>query len=303
MTPGSGPPLINYLKETIMKRIFTLCVILCTTLAGFAQTDSTAKQEPKADTIHIGGMVIIRDNNGKTKKVEHDGSPKMYGRNRDKPANLSTNWWILDLGFASYNDNSAYGSAATNAYAPGSNKAYFDLKDGKSVNVNIWIFMQRLNMVKHVLNLKYGLGLELNNYRYKQPVRYIGDPPPVPDAARVIYDNTPGRNYEKNKLAADYVTVPLMLNFNFTPNQRRGFGLSLGVSAGYLYSARNKTITSDEGKEKTKDDFEMHKWKLSYVGEISLGPVRFYGSYAFESMYERGLDMTPYTFGIRISNW
>ena len=37
----------------------------------------------------------------------------------------------------------------------------FKLKTVKSVNVNIWFFMQRLNLIKHYVNLKYGLGLEL----------------------------------------------------------------------------------------------------------------------------------------------
>jgi hypothetical protein len=116
-------------------------------------------------------------------------------------------------------------------------------------------------------------------------------------------DGTAGRTFSKNKFAADYLSVPMMLNFNFTPNRKKGFGLSAGVSVGYLYSARNKTITSDEKKQKAKDDFDLEKWKLSYVAELSLGPVRFYGSYAFKNMYERGLDLTPYNFGFRFSNW
>jgi len=47
----------------------------------------------------------------------------------------------------------------------------------------------------------------------------------------------------------------------------------------------------------------LEKWKLSYIAELSLGPVRFYGSLAMKNMYERGLDMTPYNFGFRFSNW
>lgn len=286
-----------------MKRIFTLCMVICTTLSGFAQTDSTKKQQ--ADTIRIGGMVIIRDRDGRN-RTERDDMPKMRDRDRNKRSkrsNVSTNWWILDLGFSNYTDNTVYGSPEANAYAPLSNKTWFDLKDGKSRNVNIWFFMQRLNIASHVVNLKYGLGLELNNYHYKQPIRYDGAPPPVPNSPRVMFDATANRSYKKNKLAADYLTAPIMLNFNFTPNRERGFGFSVGVSAGYLYSGRQKFITSDEGKEKVKDDFELDRWKLSYVGELSLGPVRFYGSYAFKNMYERGLDMTPYTFGFRFSNW
>lgn len=284
-----------------MKRIFTLCIALCTLATGFAQTDSTGKE--KDDTIRIGGMVIIRKAGSKDREIKRDNEYRVRNRKTDKPSNLSTNWWIFDIGFSNFNDNTNYTGSAAQAYAPGSNETWFELKDGKSRNVNVWFFMQRLNVVKHVVNLKYGLGLELNNYHFKRAVRFSENPPAVVDPPIVVLDATPGRTYDKNKLAADYVTVPMMINFNFTPSRKRGFGLSAGISAGYLYSARNKTITSDEGKEKAKDDFGLQKWKLSYIGELSLGPVRFYGSYAFDSMFERGLDMTPYNFGLRFSNW
>ncbi|HEY6062520.1 MAG TPA: outer membrane beta-barrel protein [Chitinophagaceae bacterium] len=288
-----------------MKRIFTLCIAVCTIMTSFAQTDTTGKQNPvpQNDTIRIGGMIIIRKAGSKDTTVASNKEYKIKNRRGDKPSNLSTNWWIFDIGFSNYSDKTVYSSAAAQAYAPGSNSTWFDLKDGKSRNINIWFFMQKLNVAKHILNLKYGLGLELNNYHYKQPIRYNANPPAVVNPPRVSLDNTVGRTYKKNKLAADYLTVPMMVNFNFTPNRNKGFGLSAGISVGYLYSARNKTVTSDEGKKKAKDDFELEKWKLSYVAELSLGPVRFYGSYAFKTMYERGLDITPYNFGFRFSNW
>ena len=285
-----------------MKRIFTLCIALCTFATGFSQTDTTARRDSQNDTIRIGSMIIIRKPGSNNREVIRDREYKT--RNRIiKPSNITTNWGILDLGFSNYEDNTIYGSASTQAYAPGSNNTWFKLKNGKSRNVNIWFFMQRLNLVSHVVNLKYGLGLELNNYHYKQPVRYQENTLAIVDPPRVLMDLTPNRNYEKNKLAADYLTIPVMLNFNFTPNRKKGFGISGGVSAGYLYSARNKTKTSDEGKEKSKDDFELEKWKISYIAELALGPIRLYGSYAVKRMYERGLDMTPYTFGFRFSNW
>lgn len=288
-----------------MKRIITLCTALCTIVTAFTQTDTTGRQTPpQHDTIRIGGIIIIRKAGSKDREVLHDKEYKISRRkNVDSARNLTTNWWIFDIGFSNYNDETAYASAAAQAYAPGSNETWFDLRDGKSRNVNVWFFMQKLNVIKHVVNLKYGLGLELNNYHYKRPIRYDANPPAVPNAPIVSLDGTAGRTYKKNKLAADYLTVPMMINFNFTPKRQRGFSLSAGVSAGYLYSARNKTITSDEKKKKAKDDFSLEKWKLAWVGEISLGPVRFYGSYAFKSMYERGPDITPYNFGFRFSNW
>lgn len=288
-----------------MKRIITLCAALCTFAISFAQTDTTGRQNPpQYDTIRIGGITIIRKAGTRDREILHDREYRMRNRRYvKKPQNVTTNWWIFDLGFSNYTDNTDYAKAGAQDYAPGSNETWFDLKNGKSRNVNVWVFMQKINVIKHAVNLKYGVGLELNNYHYKRPIRYDANPPAVPNAPIVALDATPGRSYDKNKLAADYLTVPVMLNFNFTPKRKQSFGFSAGVSAGWLYSARNKTITSDEKKKKAKDDFSLEKWKLSYVGEITLGPVKFYGSYAFNGMYERGLDITPYNFGFRFSNW
>jgi hypothetical protein len=167
---------------------------------------------------------------------------------------------------------------------------------GKSRSVNIWFFMQRINMIKHVVNLKYGLGLELNNYHFDdERTRFQKNP-------TQIFLDPAFATVKKNKLAADYLTVPVMLNFNFTPKKRKNYGVSAGISAGYLYSARQKT-KEDGDVDKIKSDFDLRKWKLSYIGEVSLGPIKLYGSYAFKSMFEKGLDLTPYNVGFRFSNW
>lgn len=272
-----------------MKRIFTLCMAVCITFTAIAQTDST-KQENKADTIRIGGMIIIRDQDGKNRRIERDSIPRMRNRKSEKPSNVSTNWWILDLGFSNYDDESVY----PNVLAPTLVKDDLKLKTGKSRNVNFWIFMQRLNIVKHVVNLKYGVGLELNNYHFDNQNIVFSKKPTL------ISEGT--TEFKKVKLAADYLTVPIMLNFNFTPNKKKAFGISAGVSGGYLYSARYKT-KEDGDVKKVKSNFNLEKFKLSYIGELSLGPVRLYASVAMKNMWEKGLDMTPYNFGFRFSNW
>lgn len=272
-----------------MKQVIILLTGISMSLTGLAQTDST---KTESDTIRVGGMIIIkkesRNKNGQETEV------KTYHR-KNSNSRVSTNWWIVDLGFANYTDNTDYNSVAAMAFAPGLNKDDLKLRAGKSVNVNIWAFMQRLNISKKVVSLKYGLGVELNNYRYKTPVLYNTNP------TTVVVDNS--RTYKKNKLAADYITVPVMLNFNFTPKRKKGFGFSIGASGGYLYSSRQKTITEPGGKHKEHDDFDLRPWKLSYIGELSLGPVKLYGSLASQSMFEKGFDQTPFNFGLRFSNW
>lgn len=276
-----------------MKRLLLAMIALSGAMFGMAQ-DSTAKD--KADTIKVGGMIIIKDHKG------DDGEKKktditISNRHKKKSSNISTNWWIFDVGFANWNDKTNYAAAQSSGFVgTGVGKDQLDLRTGKSVNVNIWMFMQKLNMIEHVVNLKYGLGLELNNYRFdNEEVRFTKNP------TTITIDQSL-KDADKNKLAADYITIPMMLNFNFTPGRDKGFGFSAGVSAGFLYDARQK-IKINGDKKKLHDDFDLEKWKLSYIGELNLGPVRLYGSYAMNNMWSKGLDQTPYNVGIRFSHW
>jgi len=278
-----------------MKRIFTLSVILCSALAGLTQVDTTIKKTEEPDTIKVGGMIIIRRHDGGKEIIPEKKEKNSARRNYSKPSNISTNWLIFDIGFSNYNDKTDYSSQETQSFAPGSSEETMGINTWKSRNINIWFFMQKLNMIQHIVNLKYGLGLELNNYFYDDKrVRFSKNP-------TMITLDPDYENLHKNKLAADYITIPLMININFTPGHGRGFGISGGVSAGLRYSSRQK-IKNDE-KFKLHDDFSLSDWKISYVGEILLGPVKLYGSYAAESMWEKGLDQIPYTVGVRLANW
>jgi len=277
-----------------MKRLLLALIAFSGAMTCLAQ-DTTVRS--KSDTIRIGGMIIIKDKDKNDTSESKNRNITISNHRKRKSSNISTNWWIVDLGFANLKDETNYPAAIASGFVDNSiGKDQLDLRTNKSINVNIWMFMQKLNMIKHVVNLKYGLGLELNNYRFdNEQVRFSKNPTHI-----TIDQNL--QDAEKNKLAVDYITVPFMLNFNFTPGRNKGFGFSAGVSAGFLYDARQKIV--DNGKKsKLHDDFDLEKWKLSYIGELNLGPVRLYGSYAMNNMWEKGLNQTPYNVGIRLSSW
>ncbi|MEO6914643.1 MAG: outer membrane beta-barrel protein [Chitinophagaceae bacterium] len=282
-----------------MKQLLLVTASLCLFTMAMAQKDSTVQNKDtttRRDTIRIAGRVLVTIVK-KTGKSKSDSSTTVeYSVGPKKTANISTNWFILDLGFNNYTDNTNYASAEAQAFSPGATKDRFKLRTGKSVNVNLWLFMQRVNMIQHVVNLNYGLGLEINNYRYKEDIVFNKNPTSI--TASSI-------DYSKNKLAITYITVPLMLDFNFTPNKTsaNSFGLSLGVSGGYRYSSHQKVKSSGDGKRKTRDDFDLLSYKLAYVAELKLGPVRLYGSKATQSMFDKGLDQVPYSVGIRFAKW
>lgn len=274
-----------------MKKVMIAIAALLAAGNVFAQADTV---KSKSDTVIVGNFIIIKKGKGP------DGDTSKTGitiARRKKRNNLSTNWSILDIGFANVRDKTAYGSAEANAYlqgVPAFTKDDMKLRTSKTSNVNYWLFMQKLNIAKHVLNLKYGLGLEMYNFRYSTNISYRENP------VRVIRDSV---SFSKNKLYAGYITVPFMLNINATPGRKHGFSFSAGVSAGYLVGSHNKQVSEARGKQKTKGDFDLDKWRLAYIGELGLGPIRLYGSYSINPLHERGLKQYPYAIGIRLSNW
>ena len=292
-----------------MKKITLGFIGILFAFTSMAQRDSVEIQK-KNDTIRIGGMIILKkEDSSQRKRV----TVTVGNRRKQRNSNISTASWIIDLGFANWEDKTNYANATTNGYIinkPGSPLLAdndFKLKTIKSVNVNIWFFMQRLNLIRHYVNLKYGLGLELNNYRFKTALSLNeGGGNPYDHSQNInhpfIFRDSIG--FSKNKLAADYVTIPFMLNFRTNPNYSdKGISISAGISAGYLYSSRNKQISDERGKHKNRGDYDLEKWKLSYIAELGLGPAHLYGSYSPNSIFEKGLNFMPYNIGIRLSNW
>ena len=289
-------------------KLLPLLTLLFTSLFVTAQSD-TNRVFTQTDTVRIGKIEIIKYED----KTEGGHSKIIFRSKSSRKAfsKVSTNWFVFDFGFSNYIDKTDYGNTGNYLYnrqgAAPLGKSDFNLNTGKSLNVNVWFFMQRINLIKKNVNLKYGLGIEYDNYRYKtssnlsylEKNSYLNSlqaPSPV-----VIRDSI---SFSKNKLALNYITVPLMLNFiTNSANTKKGLSLSMGLSAGYLYGVRNKQKSEERGKEKNRGDYELERFKLSYIAEMGLGPVRLYGSYSPNSIFSKGLVMKPYTIGIRLSNW
>ncbi len=288
-----------------MKSIFIAAGLLLA-LNSSAQSDSSSHN---SDTVKVGNFIIIKKKNSGSVSDENSSRRNnsyeyRVERRTRRRSNVSTNWWIMDLGFANMRDQTDYAFAQGGSYfktlrpADGPvNQNSYKLINGKSSNVNIWLFMQKINIIQHVVNLKYGLGLEMYNFRYDTRLSFRKDPQPY------VFNDSIG--FTKNKLYVEYLTVPIMLNINTSPNSYRGFSFSAGMSFGYLTNSRNKQISGERGKEKIKGDFNFEPWCVAAIGELGLGPVRLYGSYSLNRLQKEvtRVEQYPYTVGIRFSNW
>ena len=316
--------LLKTKKTTKMKnKVLTALFSIGTLFAG-AQSDSSYTKTDsilvKQDTIKVGNFFIVKKGsehsnpNSATVQIGNvtinandlDNKPVIkIERKKSAPKKISTNWWILDLGFAGNRDETNYATAVVNnnylrTFSPANgapNKQTFNLNNGKTTNVNLWFFMQKVSIVKQAIFLKYGMGMEMYNFRYDSRVSYRKESFPF------LYNDS--ISFSKNKLFAGYLSVPLMLHVNTTPGSKKGFSFSAGVSAGYLVGSRIKQKSEERGKQKYKGDFDLSPFRTALIGELGIGPVKLYGSYSLNTLHESytRIEQYPFAVGIRFSNW
>lgn len=283
-----------------MKKVLMIMLMGACMQAGYAQDDST-KTAQEGDTIRVGSIIIIKKGGEKSEYDVYKDKDYNYNRKYYKKSNVTTNWLIFDIGYSGFNDRTNYGGAEAQAFLQNPNgiplnAGDFSIKGLSISNFNLWFFMQKLNLHKHVINLKYGFGIENTNYYYKTPLTYVD--------GGTVYVKRDDILFSKNKIAADYFTAPIMLNFSTNPNHRNGgLQVSIGVSGGLLYSARQKQKSDERGKQKQKTDFNLDRWKAAWVAELGLGPVKFYGSYSINPLHKYGVEQYPWMAGIRFSTF
>lgn len=260
-----------------------------------------------SDTLQLGRYKIVASEKSTTRfnkgwiKGEIDGV-KIY-KTPKKLNNISTNWFAFDLGYANYIDKSPilmYAMLYPGMIMPANYVTPNNLKlnNSKSSNFNVWIVQQKVNLYQHQLNVKYGIGFEMFNFRLEQPVSFRNDLP-----SKMVMESI---SFTKNKLFTKYLTVPLQFSYQSNPQNNRSFYVSAGMSAGYLIDSRNKQISAQKGKQKYDGNFNLNNWRVATIGELGVGGIRLYGSYGLTNMFDKQatyFDMHPISIGLRFSKF
>jgi hypothetical protein len=276
----------------------TLCVVAA--LAGllFARTakaqEETHKAKRKSITISNKGIKVKNtDSTAETKTKEKEDDDRRF----------TSSLAMVDLGINILHDNTNY---LTNADAQSylakvpanmRNTTLFDLKVAKSINVNIYPWMIKfvaLKTPRQRIYISSGIGLQLYNFRYENNLTYTRNP------SGILLDST--AHLSKDKLGLDYLNIPLMFTFKSRLFKDRWLVYGVGVTEGLRIASWNKQKSDEHGKVKIHDDFGLADWNTCLTGEFGIeGIVRFYASYQLTSLYDKGLDQHPISFGFRFS--
>lgn len=257
-------------------RIIAMLCCLFTALAGNAQDKE--KEGKTALTITTDGISIDKDDE-KSFEVDFGG---------------------FDFGINSLNDNSDYNSTAAQELlqVPDDyrNASLFNLRSGKSWNVNFWPVLAKwriLNSNGQKIYLGSGIGLQMYNFRFTKPVTYTNEVRPA-----VYLDSL--NTIAKNKLGFTYLSVPLMLTFKTKAAEDTWIVYGFGVTGGYRLSSHVKQVSTEQGKRKNHDKFNFSDFNSCITAEVGLeGYFRLYASYQLTPLAENALDQRPFSIGLR----
>ena len=307
-----------------MKRYitYTLGLLVATSLSltTLAQTDSTTVEEEVI--INTGGMkVIVKEKKVEkttntagdsitrktetieittTRDVDEDEDVasmkdlerlvKEFKKEDTEPEFITTSWNLFHLGLNNLINNEGQ-------LEPEKGYEKMSLSTSNSINFQWNIVTQAMNLFKGKLRLVYGVGIDYNNYRFKNNIRLNTDSVPL----MITEDAT---NYDKNKLVTQHLNVPLMLNYRFSPKGEDGLYLSAGANFGYLIGSHQKMKWDDNGKNKSKikDDYNLQQFRVGYEVQFGYKNVVLYGKYFPESIFKAnmGPDVNSVSAGILI---
>ena len=260
------------------------------------------------DTIKIGQILISKPESKSNlsweqiiKNKDLNGLKVNFKKSNNNFKQLETSWFAFDIALVNYLDETKYAenkSLSNPAIGQPLSKFKMQLNNGKSTNINIWIVQQKYRLKNPAFYLKYGLGLEMFNFRYEYGINFRKN------ESMFIYLND--ENYEKNKLFTSYLSAPVQFGYDFKLKNDKILGISGGLVTGYLFKSYNKQINRELGKEKYMSNFSLRDMRLAGVFEIRIDKLKFFGTASLQNMLDKmntNQSLYPYSFGLRFSKF
>lgn len=166
----------------------------------------------------------------------------------------------------------------------------------RSWGFNINLLQQSVGIAGDQFGLVGGVGFEFSNYRFENDtITIIGK-----DG---ILQDTSG-NYKKSKITTSFITVPLLLEFQFPQSSKRNDRVHLiaGVIGGLKIGDYTKTVNKDgEVSKYKKEAFFISKLRYGYTFRIGFKRFNIYANYYATPLFEKDKapELHPVSIGIR----
>jgi len=223
---------------------------------------------------------------------------KMYNNRSTK---AKSHWAGFEIGFNTLGFGKGLNTDLPNNYN------FLELNSGESVLVNLNFFAHDFQLYKRYVMFTTGIGLTLNNYRFTtdQTLKTSGD------TLGATFDFNESGNqidYSKNKLAVNYITLPLLLQFNSHEDVRKSFHFAIGTLLNYKYNSHLKLVYNENGdkqKAKRQGEYYIQPFRADVTARIGYRNFTLFGTYALTDFFRsgRGPEMHQFQFGVNLIGW
>jgi hypothetical protein len=268
-----------------MKKTLLFLSLLLLTSIGFSQNENDAKKD--TTKIRIGNSTLFIFNDTLSKgEYTHD-----FGK-CDPNAKKGKDWATLQMDIGM----NGYTTPDYQLSLPAS-QALMEIDYARSRSFGLTVVgLRGANLIRNRLYLNSGLGINWNSYSFKNNITISPSNDSTVFAADTILE------YNKYKLRATYLEVPLMLGFRIGKIENP-LGIQIGVIGGFkINSLLKQTYTLDgvDYKGKVKDDFNINPFRFDAVARITYGNVGFFARYSLTTVFEenKAPDLYPFSVGI-----
>ena len=268
-------------------KAYTLAVLLSST--GLFAQETT----PDTTRVNMRKMeIIFVDHSNEEMEGSEDIDTVDAVPSDDDRKKHEAHWAGLDMGFG-MNMNSAMGTSFDA-------NPYWEKDPARSMTWNLNILERKFAIVKQYVGITTGLGFSFTQLAFRDNYVLQNNA----DTLFAVIDTV--NSYSKNKLRANYLTVPLLIEFATNEDPDKSFYLAAGVVGGVRLSSKVKRTGEFDGKDfkqSLKGVYGLNSFKLDALVRLGYGDWGAFASYSLMPLFdtEKTIEVYPLTFGLSMN--
>jgi hypothetical protein len=177
---------------------------------------------------------------------------------------------------------------------------FMEIKAAKSWNFNLNFAQYSLGIGSDRFGITTGMGIEWNNYHFS-------DTNSIQKINGRIESTVIPENTKRNRLQTTYLTIPLLLEFQFPNLERKNRAyFSVGSIMGIKLFSNTKIKYFDNGnkqKEKYKSDFYLNSLRFGLTARCGYKDMAMYMNYYLTPLFieDHGPELYPLAAGLIVS--
>ncbi|MCB0396595.1 MAG: PorT family protein [Flavobacteriales bacterium] len=267
-----------------MKKLWMIALACLSMVQLKAQDDKPTKGDTTSFVLGNKKVTVVVD---ETAADSSDTEDIKLDLEEDKHI---AHWAALDVGVNGFMNKDG-NFEMKGAYAP------YELDHAKSQVWKLNFMEKKVNFIGEYVGLVTGLGVSFHGYAFKNNTILQS----TNDSTFSIMDTV--INYDKNKLKATYLELPLLLEINTSANPKKTFHIAAGMIGGYRIGARYKQkyeLDGDKYRNKVAGHYNLMPFHLTATTRVGYGNFTVFADYSLTPLFERGKgpELYPFSLGV-----